>query len=82
MGTCPAFLVIKDHHRRSVFPSAGAICPQVGLACFASAGIKLAYRGFIGMQASLLSQQFGKPVGQRLQGHADAADPLRQRRAG
>ena len=29
-----------------------------------------------------MPQQFGQPVGQRLQGHADAADPLGQRRAG
>lgn len=33
------------------------------------------------MQAVMLPQQFVQPVGQRLQRHADASDPLGQRRA-
>lgn len=48
----------------------------------AAAGVELAHRCFVGMQARLLPQQFGEPVGERLQGHADAPDPLGQRRAG
>jgi hypothetical protein len=60
---------------------AGAVGPQVGVAGLAAAGIELAHRGFVGMQAGVLPQQFGEPVGQRLQRHADAADPLGQGRA-
>jgi hypothetical protein len=46
---------------------------------FPGARIKLAYRRFIGMQARPLEQQLGQPVAQRLQRHADAANPCRQR---
>jgi len=38
----------------------------------------LAHRCLVGMQARPLPQQFSEPVGERLQRHANAADPLGQ----
>ena len=61
---------------------AGAVGPQIGVSGLAAAGVELAHRGFVGVQAGLLLLQFGEPVGQRLQRHADAAGPLGQRQAG
>ena len=52
------------------------------MARLAAARVELAHRRFIGMQAIVLPQQFGQPVRQRLQGHADAADPVSQGRTG
>ncbi|MEC5164275.1 hypothetical protein RCH08_005466, partial [Janthinobacterium sp. CG_S6] len=42
----------------------------------AAAWIELAHRCFVGMQATSFPEQFGQPVGQRLQGHTDASNPL------
>jgi hypothetical protein len=82
MGACPAFLVVEDDDGRAILPRASAIRPQVCLFGFAAARIELPDRRFVGMQASALPEQFGKPVSQRLHRNADTADPVGQRRAG
>lgn len=75
-----AGLVVEHDDRRAVVVHAGTIGPEVGVARLAAARVELAHRRFIGMQAIVLPQQFGQPVRQRLQGHADAADPVGQGR--
>lgn len=82
MCTSPAGLVIEHDHRRAVIKCIGAVSPQVGVFGLAAAGIELAHRRFVGVQATSLPEQFGQPVGQRLQSHADAPDPLAHRGAG
>ena len=42
MDTAPGVLIIEDDNGRPFFPGAGAVCPQVGLADLAAAGIELA----------------------------------------
>lgn len=81
MRTSPAALVSEHDHVRPIVERIGSVRPQMGVFRLAAAGIKLAHRCFIGMQATAFSEQFGQPVGQRLQRHADAPDPLGQRGA-
>lgn len=81
VGAGAADLVVEDDDRWAIVMDVGSISPQVGVACLATARVKLAHRRFIGMQAVMLPQQFGQPVGQRLQRHEDAPDPPGQRRA-
>ena len=78
VGAGAASLIVEHDDGRAAAVHAGAVGPQTGVAGFAAAGIELAHRGFVGVQASMLPQQFGEPVGQRLQRHADAPDPLDQ----
>jgi len=66
MGAGAAGLVVEHDDGRAAVVHAGAVGPQVGVAGLAAAGVELAYRGFVGVQAGLLPQQFGEPVGQRL----------------
>lgn len=77
-----AGLVVEHEDRRAVVVHAGTIGPEVGVARLAGPRVELAHRRFIGMQAIVLPQQFGQPVRQRLQGHADEADPVGQGRTG
>jgi len=57
MGVSPAFLVVEDDDRRPGLSRTGSVSPQVGLPRLAGAGIELADRCFIGMQAIALAQQ-------------------------
>jgi len=74
----PAGLVVEHDDGRTVVVHTGAVGPQVGVPGLAAAGVKLAHRCLVGMQARPLPQQFSEPVGERLQRHANAADPLGQ----
>lgn len=82
VGARAAGLAVEHDDRRAVIVHAGTIGPQVGVARLATARIELAHWRFMGMQAIVLAQQFARPVSQRLQGHADAPDPVGQGRTG
>jgi hypothetical protein len=56
MGAGPAGLVIENDDGRTGVVHAGAVNPQVGVFGFPAAGIELAHRCFVGMQARLLPQ--------------------------
>ena len=81
VGAGAAGLVVEHDDGRAAVVHAGAVGPQIGVAGLAASRVELSHRGFVGVQAIMLPQQFGEPVGQRLQRHADAADPLGQCRA-
>ena len=68
-------------------PSMASVGEQVSSPGLAGAGVELGDRGFVGMQYGRLQQARAQHIHQRLQGHADGADPFgqsgaRQRDAG
>ena len=71
-------LIVKQHQWRTAVQVIAAIDPQVSPLGGAAPRLELRHRRFIGMQHAALSQVEGEAVGQRLQGHAAAADPLGQ----
>jgi hypothetical protein len=81
VGAGAAGLVVEHDDGRAAVVHAGAVGPQIGVAGLAASRVELSHRGFVSVQAIMLPQQFGEPVGQRLQRHADTADPLGQCRA-
>ena len=79
MGPSTAGLVVEHDNARPVIEPIGAVCPQIGMFGLATAGVELAHRCFVGMQATSFPEQVGQPVGQRLQSYTDTPDPLAER---
>ena len=82
MGATATGLVVEHHDPRCALQIVAAIGPHIGPLGHAFTRIKLLYRGFISMQHLALQEQFRQSIHQRLQAHAQLADPLRQRRTG